>query len=101
MRRSFFYDFSNYGSYDHLTDGGLTQWHPAFLQLGKFLDECAKRYKGFCQRYKPKTKPAKLASLEKNKVGSWSRLGSKALSLLKVAELNGQWQQLWFPASAA
>ena len=28
-------------------------------------------------------------------------LGSRALSLLKVAELNGQWQQLWFPAPAA
>ena len=24
-----------------------------------------------------------------------------ALSLLKTAELNGQWQQLWFPAPAA
>lgn len=38
---------------------------------------------------------------QKNKGMSWSRLGSKALSLLKVAELNGQWQQLWFPAPAA
>jgi hypothetical protein len=35
---------------------------------------------------------------QKNKPISWSRLGSKALSLLKVVELNGQWQQLWFPA---
>ncbi|MDZ4876733.1 MAG: hypothetical protein CLLPBCKN_006168 [Chroococcidiopsis cubana SAG 39.79] len=38
---------------------------------------------------------------QKNKGMSWSRLGSRALSLLKVAELNGQWQQLWFPAPAA
>lgn len=38
---------------------------------------------------------------QKNKGMSWSPLGSKALSLLKVAELNGQWQQLWFPAPAA
>jgi hypothetical protein len=38
---------------------------------------------------------------QKNKGMSWSRLGSKALSLLKVAELNGRWQQLWFPAQAA
>jgi hypothetical protein len=30
----YFYDFSNYGSYDQLTDDGLTQWHPAFLELG-------------------------------------------------------------------
>jgi len=38
---------------------------------------------------------------QKNKVGSWRPLGSRALSLLKVAELNGQWEQLWFPAQAA
>jgi signal recognition particle GTPase len=38
---------------------------------------------------------------QKNKGMSWSRLGSKALSLLKTAELNAQWQQLWFPALAA
>lgn len=38
---------------------------------------------------------------QKNKGMSWSRLGSRALSLLKVAELNGQWQQLWFPAQTA
>ncbi|MDB9407532.1 MULTISPECIES: hypothetical protein [Microcystis] len=29
MRSGFFYDFSNYGSYERLTDDGLTQWHPA------------------------------------------------------------------------
>lgn len=38
---------------------------------------------------------------QKNKGMSWSRLGSRALSLLKVVELNGQWQQLWFPAQTA
>lgn len=38
---------------------------------------------------------------QKNKGMSWRPLGSRALSLLKVAELNGQWQQLWFPASPA
>lgn len=42
-----------------------------------------------------------VGSRQKNKGMSWSRLGSKALSLLKVAELNGQWQQLWFPAPSA
>lgn len=56
MRYGFFYDFSNYGSYERLTDDGLTQWHPAFLRLGSSLEECAKKYKGFCQRYKPKKK---------------------------------------------
>jgi hypothetical protein len=38
---------------------------------------------------------------QKNKGMSWSRLGSKALSLLKAAELNGQWQQLWFSTQVA
>jgi putative transposase len=56
MRSGFFYDFSNYGSYERLTDDGLTQWHPAFLELGNSLEECARKYKGFCQRYKPKEK---------------------------------------------
>ena len=42
MQSGFFYDFSNYGTYDRLTDDGLTKWHPAFLSLGKTLDECAK-----------------------------------------------------------
>ena len=45
-----------YGSYERLTDDGLTQWHPAFLRLGSSLEECAQKYKGFCNRYKPKSK---------------------------------------------
>jgi putative transposase len=53
MKQGFFYDFSNYGTYEQLTEDGLTQWHPAFLELGNSLDDCAKRYKGFCKRYKP------------------------------------------------
>jgi hypothetical protein len=28
---------------------------------------------------------------------SWSEKGSRALAVLKVVELNGDWQQLWFP----
>ena len=43
MRRDFFYTFSNYGTYDQLTDDGLTQWHPAFLEMGSTTDECADR----------------------------------------------------------
>ena len=46
----------NYGTHERLTDDGLTVWHPAFLALGKTLDECARKYKKFCQRYKPKPK---------------------------------------------
>jgi putative transposase len=59
MRSSFFYEFSNYGSYDQLTNDGLTQWHPAFLTLGNNLEECARKYQGFCKRYNPKSKPAR------------------------------------------
>jgi putative transposase len=79
MRRSFFYDFSNYGTYDQLTNDGLTQWHPAFLQLGKTLDECAKKYRGFCQRHKPKPKPA-----------SKSNWGSKLLAGHKISRNKGK-----------
>ncbi len=79
MRRSFFYDFSNYGTYDQFTVDGLTQWHPAFLELGKTLDECAKKYRGFCQRYKPKAKPAKLSC--------W---GSKLLAGHKISRNKGK-----------
>jgi putative transposase len=59
MQQGFFYDFSNYGTYDRLSDDGLTQWHPAFLALGESLEECAAKYRGFCQRYKPKPKSEK------------------------------------------
>jgi hypothetical protein len=34
---------------------------------------------------------------QKNKGMSWSEKGSRALAVLKVVELNGDWQQLWFP----
>ena len=59
MKQGFFYDFSNYGTYERLSDDGLTEWHPAFLSLGETLEECAEKYKGFCKRYKPKPKPEK------------------------------------------
>jgi putative transposase len=59
MQQGLFYDFSNYGTHDRLRDDGITQWHPAFLSLGKSLEECAARYRGFCKKYKPKPKPEK------------------------------------------
>ncbi|MFB2834368.1 transposase [Floridanema evergladense] len=71
IKPNFFYDFSNYGTYDQLTTDGITEWHPAFLALGKSLDECAKKYRGFCKRYKPQPKAKKPAA--------W---GSKMLPLL-------------------
>ncbi|NEP85780.1 MAG: hypothetical protein F6K18_02500 [Okeania sp. SIO2C2] len=59
MKEGFLYDFSNYGTYEQLTTDGITQWHPAFFELGPSLSECADRYKGFCRRYKPKKKQAR------------------------------------------
>jgi hypothetical protein len=38
---------------------------------------------------------------QKKKGMSWSEAGSRALSLLKVVELNGEWDELWEIASAA
>lgn len=57
MQRGFFYDFSNYGSYERLTNDGLTQWHPAFLTMGATLELCAVAYRRFCERYQPRPKP--------------------------------------------
>ena len=38
---------------------------------------------------------------QKNKGMSWSESGSRALGILKTVELNGQWEQLWFPQTIA
>lgn len=35
---------------------------------------------------------------QKKKGTSWRPKGSKALAILKILELNGRWQQTWFPA---
>ena len=56
VRKGFFYTGSNYGTYERLTDDGLTQWHSAFLGMGDTLDECASRYRYFCIKYTPKKK---------------------------------------------
>jgi hypothetical protein len=42
-----------------------------------------------------------IGARQKSKGMSWSPTGSKALGILKVVELNGQWNQLWFPENAA
>jgi putative transposase len=59
VQQGFFYDFSNYGVHDRLGDDGITTWHPAFLSLGRTLDECAAKYRGFCKKYRPQPKPEK------------------------------------------
>jgi hypothetical protein len=32
---------------------------------------------------------------------SWSKVGSRSLGILKVAELNNQWRELWFANEVA
>jgi putative transposase len=89
MQTGFFYDFSNYGSYERLTDDGLTQWHPAFLALGKTLDICAAAYRKFCQNYRPKSKPER-----KNHWGSKLLAKIRARGKPKHKPSPGQ-QSLW------
>lgn len=38
---------------------------------------------------------------QKKKGMSWSQVGSRSLGILKVAELNNQWRELWFSNEAA
>jgi hypothetical protein len=38
---------------------------------------------------------------QKKKGMSWSKIGSKSLGILKVAELNNKWWELWFANEAA
>jgi hypothetical protein len=38
---------------------------------------------------------------QKKKGMSWSKVGSRSLGILKVAELNNQWRELWFANEAA
>lgn len=94
MQQGFFYDFSNYGTYERLTNDGLTQWHPAFLELADNLDACAEKYKNFCKRYKPRAKSSRR-----------SHWGSKLLlQVLKIKpkhqKSNGQMTLPWAAAGA-
>lgn len=89
MQPGFFYDYSNYGTYDRLSDDGITQWHPAFLALGATLDLCAAMYRKFCRKYKPQPKPEK-----KNYWGSKLLAQIKARSRLKQKSSPGQ-KSLW------
>lgn len=89
MQQGFFYDYSNYGSYDRLTQDGLTQWHPAFLALGRTLDLCAAIYRQFCKKYQPKPKPEK-----HNHWGTKLLAQIKARSKLKKKSSPGQ-KSLW------
>ena len=66
MQQGFFYDFSNYGVYDRLTQDDMPQWHPAFLTLGATLEICADAYRKFCKNYRPKPKKERKSHWGKN-----------------------------------
>lgn len=72
LQPGWFWDFSNYGSYDRLTNDGITEWHPAFLSLGATLEHCAAAYRKFCRNYRPQPKSTRK-----------SHWGSRKLAQLK------------------
>src|SRR5260370_37926630 len=86
VRQGYFYDAQQLQkgehsrSYDQLTDDGLTQWHPVFLELGSILDECAARYRRLCRAYH-------LPAKEKATNPSW---GSKSLARIVVPARKGR-----------
>jgi REP element-mobilizing transposase RayT len=44
VRMGFHDLWSDYGHYERLQGDGLSEWHPAFLQLAPTLEGCARRY---------------------------------------------------------
>ena len=79
VRKGFYDPYSNYGHYSRLEADGLSQWHPAFLQLAPTLKGCSKRYVHFCKKYRCKSKPIKTRQ--------W---GSKLIALLKGTTTRAQ-----------
>ena len=59
MSQGFHYRYSNYRAYAGLTDDGLTEWHPAFLNLAQSLDACARAYRRYCRQYQLQEKEDK------------------------------------------
>jgi hypothetical protein len=43
VRKGFYDPYSNYGHYSRLETDGISDWHPAFLQLSPTLTGCSKR----------------------------------------------------------
>ena len=52
VRKGFHDPYSNYGHYEGPKGDGLSEWHPAFLQLAITLEGCARRYAHYCRRYR-------------------------------------------------
>ena len=96
LRKGFHDPYSNYGHYEGLVGDGLSEWHPAFLQLAPTLEGCARRYAHYCLHYRPQAKPARKSGwgsrlLQLDGGGStaaavgWRRGGSAAAGRMATA----------------
>jgi putative transposase len=88
MQEGFFYDFSNYGVYERLGDDGLTTWHPAFLALGEDLEECSRKYRDFCYKYKPQEKQTKGFHWGSKLLPKLTRKNKKSKQKTKTSEVS-------------
>jgi putative transposase len=59
MQQGWFYDFSNYGSYERLTLDGHDPMAPGLFGVGGDAGSLCSGLSKFCQKYKPKPKPEK------------------------------------------
>jgi hypothetical protein len=50
VRKGFHDPYSNYGQDERLEGDGLSEWHPAFLQLARTSEGCARRCAYYCRR---------------------------------------------------
>ncbi len=79
MRKGFYDPYANYGRNNRLEADGLSDWHPAFLQLAPTLTGCCKYYEHFHKTYRCKSKPVKIRK--------WGR---KLIALLKSTATKAQ-----------
>ena len=85
VRKGFHDPYSNYGHYGRLAGDGLSEWHPAFLQLAPTLEGCARRYGNYCRRYRPRAKPAKRSHWGNKLLRRDGGTGPRAVGRMRVA----------------
>ena len=85
VRKGFHDPYSNYGHYGRLEGDGLSEWHPAFLQLAPTLEGCARRYGSYCRHYRPRAKPARQSHWGSRLLRRDGGTGRKAADWMGVA----------------